>query len=378
MAPLEVIFRHVRRIAPVFCASLVAVATAGCTHPGATSSTRARVTSASGFEPTFAQTRALTGEARRRKLEALAAKEGKLTLYSSLNGELLDKLTGAFSDKYGVDVSVYRASDEDLASRLLEESSAGFHGADVVETNGPAMFSLDDADVLVPFVPAAAAAALVPGARYPGWTTDRFNTMVVGWNTNRVPAGERPHSWDDLANPRWKGRIALEPGDFDWYKQLRDYWLSTGKTPAEADRLFAAIGRNSVAVKGHTFTVELLGAGEFDLAASAFRHLVRNAAAAGAPVGWSPPVEPVFSRPAGVGLVSGAKHPAAAMLFAEWLLSDAQGLYGGLNLEPARADLARNLPGRRIVVDLRSLAADQKRWSEMYDRVVARGRGIGN
>jgi len=141
--------------------------------------------------------------------------------------------------------------------------------------------------------------------------------------------------------------------------------------------LFAAIGRNSVVFKGHTLIVQLLGAGEFDLATSAFRHLVRNAAAAGAPVGWMPAVEPVFSRPAGVGLVRGAEHPAAAMLFAEWLLSNGQQLYGSLDLEPARADLARTLPGRRIVVDLRSLAVDQKRWSDMYDRVVALAGGIG-
>ena len=65
------------------------------------------------------------------------------------------------------------------------------------------------------------------------------------------------------------------------------------------------------------------------------------------------------------------------MLFAEWLLSDGQQLYGSLDLEPARADLARTLPGRRIVVDLRSLAVDQKRWSDMYDRVVALAGGIG-
>ncbi|MEP6976615.1 MAG: extracellular solute-binding protein [Thermoleophilia bacterium] len=376
MARLHAIRPTLRRVVLLGCASLLAVAAAGCGNAGSKTSTGKRGSAVSGFERTFAQTRPLTGAVRLRKLKALAAKEGKLTLYSSLNGELLDKLTGAFSDKYGVDVSVYRASDEDLARRLLEESHAGFHGADVVETNGPAMFALNDAHVLVPFGPAAAS-ALVAGAKYPGWTTDRFNTMLVAWNTKRVSPGERPTRWEDLANPRWKGRIALEPGDFDWYKSLRDYWLSTGKTPAQADRLFAAIGRNGVVFKGHTLIVQLLGAGEFDLAASAFRHLVRNSEAAGAPVAWSPPVEPVFSRPAGVALVRGSEHPAAAMVFAEWLLSDGQELYGGLDLEPARADLARKLPGRRIVVDLRSLSATQQRWSDMYDRVVARAGGVG-
>jgi iron(III) transport system substrate-binding protein len=377
MARLQAIL-HARRGAVLVSTVLLALAAAGCGKSGgAKTSTRDSGASASSFDDTFAQTRPLTGVARIRKLQALAAAEGKLTLYSSLNGELLDNLAGAFSEKYGVEVSVYRASDEELASRLLEESRAGFHGADVVETNGPAMFALNDAHVLVPFAPAATR-ALVPGASYPGWTTDRFNTMLVGWNTKRVRQGERPTRWEDLADPRWKGRIALEPGDFDWYKSLRDYWLSTGKTPARADRLFAAIARNSVVVKGHTLTVQLLGAGEFDVAASAFRYLVRNSEAVGAPVGWTPPVEPVFSRPAGVGLVRGAKHPAAGMLFAEWLLSDGQELYDSLDLEPARADLARKLPGRRIVVDLRSLTADQKRWRDMYDRLVALAGGIGS
>ena len=375
MARLQAIVRS-RGGAVLASATLLVVAAAGCGGSAAKSSTRATGESASGFERTFAETRSLNGAARLHKLEGLAAKEGKLTLYSSLNGELLDSLAGAFSDKYDVDVSIYRASDEELTSRLLEESQAGFRGADVVETNGPAMFALNDARVLVPYAPTALP-ALVPAASYPGWTTDRFNTMLMGWNTKSVPPDERPTRWEDLAKPRWKGRIALEPGDFDWYKSLRDYWLSTGKAPAEADRLLAAIARNSVVVKGHTLTVELLGAGEFDVAASAFRYLVRNAEAGGAPVGWTPPVEPVFSRPAGVGLVRGAKHPAAAMLFAEWLLSDGQELYASLSLEPARADLARRLPGRRMIVDLRSLTADAKHWVDRYDRLLKLADGIG-
>ena len=80
--------------------------------------------------------------------------------------------------------------------------------------------------------------------------------------------GQQPRRWEDLADPKWKGKLEMELSDVDWYKTLWEYWVKHGKSPQEADRLFTAMARNAAFVKGHTVMGELLGAGEYAVSAS--------------------------------------------------------------------------------------------------------------
>jgi hypothetical protein len=71
---------------------------------------------------------------------------------------------------------------------------------------------------------------------------DRVAAWAPTLETDAVPAAERPRAVADLADSRWKGRLALEAGDWDWYVTLRDHWMkSEGLTGAQADRRFEAI-----------------------------------------------------------------------------------------------------------------------------------------
>src|SRR6266540_6917804 len=99
-------------------------------------------------------------------------------------------------------------------------------------------------------------------ALFPGWTATRFNAFVVGWNTKLVPAGQEPKSFEDLADPKWKGKLAMELSDFDWYMALHTYLTTKkGMSDAQADDLFKRLVANAKVVKGHTVMGELLSAG---------------------------------------------------------------------------------------------------------------------
>jgi iron(III) transport system substrate-binding protein len=314
----------------------------------------------------------LRGKAREQRLVKLAKEEGgSVTFYTTYSLTLLDEVSSAFKDKYDIDVASYKGGSGEVPQRLLEEAKAGFHGADVVETNGLEMIEINDAHLLQPY-DSPAAAHLIAGARHDGWTADAVNSLALVRNTKLVSADQMPKSWEELADPRWHGKVGIVIDDVEWYKTLRDYWINhEGKTPAEADRLFAAIARNAVFLKGHSLGAQLQSAGEFKLFVN-YIHIIEALARDGAPLAWKPAVQPVVVRTDGTGVVKGGSHPAAALLFEDWLLSEGQKVLAGEGVA-VRKDLVRTQDVKTAQVDLAALNAHQQMWEDRYDRLTRLG-----
>jgi iron(III) transport system substrate-binding protein len=325
-----------------------------------------------GFDEVFASIEGLSGDERHDRLVELAQQEGELSLYTSMAADRVAEILDAFEGKFDIDVAVYRANSETIVPRLLEEAKAGFRGADVVRVQGLAMVNLNDEGILVDYS-SPQLENLLDGTTFEGWTADSFSTFVVSWNTELVPEAERPTSWEDLADPRWKGLVAIEAGDVNWYAALRDYWLEQGKSEEEVDGLFEAIAGNALVVRGHTLLGQLMAAGEVAVGPN-YALRVDAFAKDGAPLAWQPPVEPIFPEPQGVGLVKGAQHPAAALLFADWLLSEGQPILAAQEADPARRDLAAAPDSARRVIDVAAIAADQEALTESYDQLLRLGR----
>lgn len=327
-----------------------------------------------GFESVEPGLRDLDARARIDRLRAIARREdGALSLYTSLSPEPAAAVEKAFEAEFGVEVDLYRASSETVAQRALEEARADFRGPDVVETNGPEMVVLARQGVLAPYRPAGVDAA-IDGVTHPGWTATRLNKFTVGWNTDRAPPGGAPRSWEDLAHPRWRGRLAMEASDVDWFKTLHEHLVASGRTVEQVDALFRGMAENAVIVKGHSLMDELLQAGDSAVVASDFQHLLRAGVAKGAPVDFRPAVEPVVVRPNGAGLVRGARHPATAVLFVEWLLADGQEVLARFEYDPVRRDLARPPATREVTVDVERFVDQRERWARRYEALIERGR----
>jgi iron(III) transport system substrate-binding protein len=327
-----------------------------------------------GFDSVLSAVRGLDGTERENRLRGLAREEGaELTIYTSLTDETQRAVAKAFGSRYGIKMSVYRASSEDIALRASQEYRARHRGADVVETNGEEMSILARAGMFAPYK-SSAQDSLVEGARHAGWTATRLNKFVVTWNTDLVPRGGEPRSWEALADPRWRGKLLVEKQDVDWYRALREHWTRTGaKSPQEADRLLAAIARNSRVVDGHQLMDQLLAAGDGAVALTSYLHNSRESKARGAPVSFEPLVEPVFTRHQGAGLVNTARHPAAALLFMDWFLTDGQEVLERNQAVPARRDLAR-ADAAESLIDVERYSRDRSQWAERFDRLLRLGR----
>src|SRR5262245_48613868 len=62
------------------------------------------------------------GADRLQKLIAGAKKEGELSIYTSAQSDDMGALVGAFEKKYGVKVSIWRASSEKVLQRAVQEA----------------------------------------------------------------------------------------------------------------------------------------------------------------------------------------------------------------------------------------------------------------
>ena len=343
----------------------------GTPAEGGAPGTEPAATAAAGdcaYDEVFAAVEGLEGQERIDTLVAMAEEEGELNVYTS-NTDLADQAE-IFTDTYGIDVSLYRAQGNQVLQRVLQEAEAGFAGADVFEGGGEEMVAAS-AEGLFEEYDGPAKEGLVEGAMQDGWVGTRFNVFTVSWNTDLVE--DPPTSYQDLADPRFAGLIMIEPRAFEWYMTLSDYFVNEeGMTQEEVDELFSQIAANATQITGNTAHANFLAAGEYGLSTSVYSHLVDELVASGAPVARIPVVEPVVTRPNGIGLMCTATHPAGALLFFEWVLTDAQELMLEDFRVPARESVQQgDLQGlTTLTVDMERVLNERPEWEERYGEIL--------
>lgn len=337
----------------------------------------------SGLDSVYSEIEGLSDDERRDRLIELALAEqdevGTATLYGSTNLDEADPIISAFEDASGIEVNLYRASAGDVLQRVLQESDAGFPGADVVYINGPEMTVLDAEGLLAP-LDSPATDDIADVAVFETWSAVYLNLFTAAWNTDLVSGGEEPGTWEEVL-AGYPGRLALEAGDFDWFATLvTQYFMEDkGLSEEEAIEVFRTAAKESRVVDGHTLMAELLAAGDFDVAASTYRHRVGQLARDGAPVAWEPAVEPLIVRPNGIGIVSGSKHPAQALLFTEFMLTEVQEMLLEFDRTPASQEIeGGGVPQNYDVLeaDLELLFDEREKWEDLWDEIVSTSGGI--
>jgi len=257
------------------------------------------------------------GADREARLLEGAKKEGKLSLYTSLNTKDSGPITEAFEKLTGVKVLLWRSSSEKVLQRAVTEARAGRFMCDVLETNGPEMEALSREKLLTEFH-SPHFKDLPPAAfmKHKHYVADRFNFFTIGYNTHLVKPDEVPNSYADLLHPRFNGRIGIEAGDTDWFAAIVK-WMGEEKGLAYFRKL--AETRPQIRT-GHTLMAELVSSGEIPIAATIYNHNIERLTVKGAPVKWKA-LTPTFGRPNGIGVVPQAPNPHAALLFTDFMLS---------------------------------------------------------
>jgi len=307
------------------------------------------------------------------KLLAGAKQEGELSLYTSAQVEDMGALTGAFEKKYGIKVAIWRAGSEKVLQRTVTEARGGRYTVDIIETNGPELEALHR-EQLVQHVRSPHLADLIAAAIRPHgeWVGTRLNVFTQAYNTRVVKKEELPQSFEDLAHPRWKGRLGIEAEDIDWLAGVCD---QIGE--ANGTRIFRdVVAKNGMSVrKGHTLLTQLVVSGEVPLALTVYNYKAEQLKGQGAPIEWFA-IGTAIARPNGIALAKRAPHPHAAVLFFDFELSEeGQRILAQRDFVPTnkRVDTPLNkIP--LAFVDPRITLDEGAKWTKLYDELFARPR----
>ena len=144
------------------------------------------------------------------------ARAGSITLYSGQHEQTVSKLAADFEKRTGVHVAVRSADEATLANQIIQEGSRS--PADVFfAENPPALQALAERKLLAP-VPAATLRVVPRGDSSPSgsWVAVSARSAVLVYNTGKITPAALPSSLLDLASPKWKGKVAIAPGETDF------------------------------------------------------------------------------------------------------------------------------------------------------------------
>jgi iron(III) transport system substrate-binding protein len=317
---------------------------------------------------TMADVASYSGPDRNQRLTDGAKKEGTLTLYSSAVIDDTNAITAAFEKKYpGVKVQLWRGSSEDILRRAVTEAHGGRYDFDVAETAGTEMEGLER-EKLLQVMSSPVLADLIPQAVVPhrAWVVDRMSIFTAAYNTTIVAAADVPKSYDDLTDPKWKGKLGVEADDGNWFMSMAD---SMGEDKALA--LFRKIvATNGMSVrKGHTLLGNLVVAGEVPLALTVYGYYVNELKSKGAPVGGTV-LAPGYALPTGIATSAKAPHPNAAALFMDFYLSEGQRILLQRGNVPTNRTVAEPPPGLNLV-DIPQYLDQEDKWTKLFKETFA-------
>ena len=306
-----------------------------------------------------------------------AKKEGQVTWYTT---QIIDQFARpaaqAFEKKYGIKVNYVRANSNEVALRVLNEARAGKMQVDVFDGTG-ATAALKSEKIPAKWIPEAAKrlpANYIDPEGY--WVATNLYVLTPGYNTELIKKGTQPKTFQDLLDPKYKGKIA---------------WNSTASSSAGPG--FVGVVLNSMGEeKGMAYLRELAKqnpsglavaarqvldqviAGEYAIALNIFNNHAVISAAKGAPVDWVP-MNPALAVLSVISVTKDAPHPNAGRLLLEFLLSeDGQKIYRDADYLPVDPnvppnDLSLRPDGEKFKAIYKTpeeIDKEMPRWAEIF------------
>ena len=209
------------------------------------------------------------------------------------------------------------------------------------------------------------------------WAATNLYVLTPGFNTELVPEGTEPKTYQDLLDPKWQGKMA---------------WNSSPQTsaaPGFIGTVLADMGDD----KGMAYLRELskqniaslkvaarqvldqVIAGEYPIALQIFNNHAVISAAQGAPSAWIA-MNPALGVVSALSLIKGAPHPNAGKLLFDFLVSeDGQKLYRDADYMPVDPNVPPRDPSlrpdgvtfRAITLTPEQIDASMPKWVGIYN-----------
>ena len=250
-----------------------------------------------------------------------AAQEGQVVVYTAAQSTIVQAIGPMFEKKTGIKVQFVEAGTGEVIKRAQAEKDNPLGdafwalaaeplaaNADLLEAYTVA----DDAKINPIYKKGMADGRVIP---------NNVTPMVIVYNKKLVSDAEAPKTWKALADPRWKDKIAYAAADKSGSSYTILATLLTVYGDGDAGwKLVEDIMKNAKILPSSSRVPKGVADGEYH-AGLTYEDAAMRQVAGGAPVGVIYPQDGTSVPPDGNALMKGAKHPSAARLFLDYVVS---------------------------------------------------------
>jgi iron(III) transport system substrate-binding protein len=248
-----------------------------------------------------------------------ARAEGELVYYGTIPIDEFLPLARVFNARYrSLALQHYFSPRQGILNRALTEARAGRHAVDVIQLDLSYGYQLLNEKLVQPYV-SSGDGHFFDGTYDPNgdWHSMYHLTTALIYNTGSVKPDQAPKSYDELLNPAWKGKMVFDPEAGYILAAMEQAW---GRE--KAVEYLTRLSRQDLSYRrGGTLTTQVVSSGEYPIGIAINGETSAAVREKGAPLGFKV-LSPKIVKPEGLFLAKNAPHPYAALLFAEWVLSE--------------------------------------------------------
>jgi iron(III) transport system substrate-binding protein len=327
-------------------------------------------------EKTFTRFDEMDADERMDALVAAAEEEGEVVAY--LRADVVaPELEKAFEDTYDVDLQILNpGTSVAVRQQVVEQSRAGRLEADIIEAYMHELNLIFTEENIVAKTPQFLADAALDPEMVADHAVEVYSyAFGPAWNTDEITGDEVPTSYEDLTGEVWKDNLVMVSEYEIAYKAVFDSLTADGMSPEEFEEIFTSIGANTSVTDAGSPAVAFMAAGQY--LGGPLIGITSVQKAGNVPVTFDPAVGPFASTPIGISLTRESPHPAAAMLFSHWYLTEGSSIIQKemyIEQSPEETDLQ----GAEIArPDNEDLTLEQlEAWRQAHENMVRGREGV--
>jgi iron(III) transport system substrate-binding protein len=247
--------------------------------------------------------------------------EGQVVVYTAAQSTIVQAVGPMFEKKTGIKVQFVEGGTGEVLKRA-EAEKANLLGdvfwalaAEPLAANAALLEPYtvtEDAKINAIYKKGMAAGRVQP---------NNVTPMVIVYNKKLVSDADAPKTWKALADPKWKDKIAYAAADKSGssYTILATLLTVFGENEA-GWKVVEDIMKNAKILPSSSRVPKGVADGEYH-AGLTYEDAAMRQVAGGAPVGVIYPQDGTSVPPDGNALIKGAKHPKAAKMFLDYVVS---------------------------------------------------------
>ena len=305
--------------------------------------------------------------------------KGEIMVYTSIYPDIIDNMCKPNVAKAFPEMKVnwFQGGTEKVVTKITGEIKAKKIGADVLMVADPSYYlKLEDQKLLLPYKSKEEKNLINDKAADGAWYAVRVCNMIIAYNADKLKAEDAPKNWTDLADPKWKGKIAMPNPMLSGTA-----YVAVG---ALADKYgweyFDKLKANGLRVEeGNSAIQNKLLTGEYAAAMILEENILKLANTKKEPLKVIYPKDGVVQVPSPIAIFNTTKNPEGAKALVDWWLSKEgqQAVVKGW-MHSVRGDVkepigsvpTKGLTDGKIKVDWRKLADNNAKIKEEFRKRV--------